>query len=143
MTASLVVVPLTVSAKPSIGAGSSAVAGTGSASGGKCEPAGIEILPKWHKYIKKEVTADGCDLKFNFPSDIGLVILAVVEILLRISTMVAVAFVIVGGFQFITTQGEPEKAKNARTTIMNAAIGLIIAIFATGIVAFIGKQLTS
>lgn len=69
--------------------------------------------------------------------------LAIVEILLRIGTLVAVGYVIYGGFRYITSQGEPDGARSARQTIVNALIGLVISLLATGIVAFIGNQLTS
>jgi len=117
--------------------------GLNQAPGTPCGRHGIEILPVWYKYVDRSVDSSGrCDLNFNFPDDLGLVFLAIVEILLRLSSMVAVAFVIVGGFRFITTQGEPEGAKSARQTIINGVIGLVIAILATGVVAFIGGQLT-
>lgn len=47
-----------------------------------------------------------------------------------------------GGFQYLISQGEADKIAGARKTILNAIIGLAIAMLATGIVAFIGGQLT-
>jgi hypothetical protein len=97
------------------------------------------LLPTWHKYLEH----DGkCQVtNFTFPDDLGAIILAIVEILLRIGTLAAVAFVIYGGFLYMTSQGEPDKAANARKTIINAVIGLVIAILATGVVSFIGGRL--
>lgn len=107
-----------------------------------CDKQGITLLPAWYKYIERSQDSTGrCDLNFAFPDDIGLILLAVVEILLRIGALVAVAYVIYGGFMYMTSQGEPDKAKNAQQTITNAIIGLVIAIIATGVVAFIGGQL--
>jgi hypothetical protein len=106
-----------------------------------CEDKGITLIPSWHQYLPKDGSC-GIDLdKFEFPADIAPIALAVVEILLRIGTFAAVAFVIYGGFQFLTSQGEPDKAAGARKTIINAVIGLVITLLATGIVAFIGRQL--
>jgi hypothetical protein len=48
--------------------------------------------------------------------------------------------VIIGSFQYILTQGEPEKAKNAKSTIQNALIGLVIVILSTAIINFIGAR---
>lgn len=73
----------------------------------------------------------------------GYVAVAVLEILLRIGALVAVGYVIYGGFKFITSQGEPENAKNARSTIINAVIGLVITIAAASIVSFIATRLTT
>lgn len=108
-----------------------------------CAEKGIQIIPTWYHYIDRAKDATGkCGLNFDFPHDISLILLALVEILLRIGAIVAVVFVIYGGFIYLTSQGEPDKAKNAQQTITNAAIGLVIALLATGIVAFIGGQLT-
>ncbi len=67
--------------------------------------------------------------------------IALVEIMLRIAGLVAVGFVIYGGFRFIVSQGEPENAKAARETIMNAIIGLIITIVAAAVVNFVAKAI--
>lgn len=106
-----------------------------------CSTNGIPILPSWYKYIDGTNIDGKCELNFTFPDDIGAILLAVVEILLRIGAIVAVGYVIYGGFMYMTSQGEPDKATSARNTIINAIIGLVIAIVATGVVSFIGKQL--
>lgn len=97
-------------------------------------------LPTWYKYLKPEFTNGNCELHMKFPEDISKVGLAIVEILLRLGGLVAVGFVIYGGFKYITSQGEPEKTKNGRQTIINAIIGLMITIIATIAVSFIGSE---
>lgn len=107
-----------------------------------CQTKGIPIIPSWYKYIDGTTDSTGrCSLNFTFPDDIGAILLAVVEILLRVGAIVAVGYVIYGGFLYITSQGEPDKAAAARQTILNALAGLIIAIIATGVVSFIGGRL--
>lgn len=107
-----------------------------------CQNKGIPILPTWYKYLDGTAGADGgCDLDFTFPDDIPAIALAIVEILLRVGALVAVAFVIYGGFLYLISQGEPDRAAAARKTIVNAVIGLVIALLATGIVSFIGGRL--
>lgn len=69
--------------------------------------------------------------------------LAVLDALIRIAGLIAVAFVIVGGAKYITSQGEPDKASQARGAIINALIGLVIAIVAAALVSFIGNRLTT
>lgn len=97
------------------------------------------LLPTWYKYLD---TNSKCEIQnFEFPGHLPGILLAVVEILLRIGTIAAVGFVIYGGFMYMTSQGEPDKAANARHTIINAVIGLVIALLATGIVSFIGGRL--
>jgi len=67
--------------------------------------------------------------------------LAIVDILLRIVGLVSVGFVIYGGFRYITSQGEPDATKKALATVVNALIGMAIAIFAVTIVSFMGSTL--
>lgn len=106
-----------------------------------CATKGIPLLPSWHKYIDGRTTSAGCELRFSFPEDIGAIAVAIVEMLLRIGTFAAIAFVIYGGFLYLTSQGEPDRAASARKTLINAVIGLVITLLATGIVSFIGGQL--
>lgn len=105
-----------------------------------CQDKGITIIPSWHEYLPKDGDCRIDLSKFTFPGDIAPIALAVVEILLRIGTFAAVAFVIYGGFQFLTSQGEPDRAAGARKTIINALVGLVITLLATVVVAFIGRQ---
>ncbi len=107
----------------------------------ECNKPGIEIVPTWYKYVDQKAVDGQCELQFNFPSDISLVLLAVIEILLRVAALAAVAFIIYAGFMYMTSQGEPDRAKNAQQSLLNAVIGLVIALLSTGLVAFIGGQL--
>jgi len=112
----------------------------------ECNVGGFFGIPTWYKYIKD--FDDNCSPKVSFLSGgkfdgtvFTQVLLAIVDILIRIGSLVAVAFVLYGGFIYLTSQGEPDGTKRGRTTIMNALIGLVIAIFASAIVAFIGGSL--
>lgn len=109
----------------------------------------LGIIPKWYKYLPYEADSTGNDCSINLGED-GLkgdglakllpVGLAVIEMLLAVAGIVAVAFVIVGGFNYILSQGEPDHTKAALSTIINALIGGAIAIVATAVVAFIGGR---
>lgn len=104
--------------------------------------AGFLAFPTWYKYLNPTFKDGECNLDFTFPDDISKVLLASVEILLRISALVAVGFIIYGSFVYIISRGEPEKTKKARGTIVNALIGVVIAMIATGIVNFVGSRLS-
>ncbi len=56
--------------------------------------------------------------------------------------LLAVIMIIVGGFQYITSSGNPQATARAKSTITYAIIGLLIAIFAFAIVNFIIERLT-
>lgn len=109
------------------------------AAGAACTPGsgGFDFIPTWYKYLEGETVNGKCspviDLK-DHPEQIARILMAIFEILLRLGGMVAFAFIIYGGFQYLTAQGEPDKAKSARTTIINAIVGLVLTLMATVIV---------
>lgn len=65
------------------------------------------------------------------------IILTVVEGLLQVAGFVTLAFIIYGGFIFMTSSGAPERAVKGRKTVTNAAIGLFIALAAVALVNLI------
>lgn len=108
-----------------------------------CQPKGISIIPTWYQYLDSKIDSTGrCSPQFRFPDDSGAVLLALVDIMLRVGAIIAVGYVIYGGFQYLISQGEPDKITSARKTIQNALIGLVIASLATVIVTLVGGQLT-
>jgi hypothetical protein len=107
---------------------------------GACNLKGGDFLsfPHWYDYLQGTTDAtNACIPKISAIGDIWLIVAAVVEIMLRIGALAAVGLVIYGGIQFITAQGEPDKATKARQTIINALIGLVISIAAATIVTFV------
>jgi hypothetical protein len=99
-------------------------------------------FPTWYKYIIDPASSTTeCILKFDPRTDIPKLLLAVFEIILRVGGLVAVGFIIYGGIQYLISQGEPEKTKGARTTIINALVGLFISMSAVAIVNLIGKNI--
>ena len=69
-------------------------------------------------------------------------LLAVADDLVRVAGLVAVAYVVVGGAHMIISQGDPERAKRGRETVLNALIGVVVAIAAAAVVSFVGNHLT-
>jgi len=59
-----------------------------------------------------------------------------IEILSVIAGAVAVVMVVIGGFRFVTSSGNPETTKSARNTILYALIGLVVIAMAQIIVHF-------
>ena len=58
-----------------------------------------------------------------------------------IAAYVAVFFLIKGGFTYIYSAGSAENISNAKKTIQNALIGLVIAVMAASIVNAIGAAI--
>lgn len=97
-------------------------------------------FPKWYKYLNGTVVDGRCVPSMEHLSDIWLVVAAFIEILLRIGGILAIIFIIYGGIQYISSQGEPDKTNHARQTIINAVIGLVISISATIVVTYLAGR---
>ena len=120
-----------------------------------CTTSGFFGIPPWYKYLvvagRMETKTDPvigqyCDLKSvssfaDRTQDLILVAMGILDIVLRLAGMVAVGFVIYGGILYMTSDGDPSRTKDAQQTIINALVGLVIAIIATALVSFIGNRL--
>lgn len=73
------------------------------------------------------------------PASVGLwdTIKNVIDWILAVLGIVAVIMVIIGGVNYLTSQGDPTKTKKGRDTILYGIIGLIIALLAYAIVNFV------
>lgn len=114
------------------------------AAGDACDVGGGGFFgfPKWYEYLSGARDGSGaCLPQIHSLGDIWLIVAAIIEIALRIAAIVAVVFVIYGGFTYTTSQGDPEGTKNARNTIVNALIGLALAVMAAAIVSFIARSI--
>jgi hypothetical protein len=97
-------------------------------------------FPTWYEFLP--LNADKAPT-FQSLSDIYLIIAAVIDILLRIGAIIAIVMVIYGGIEFITSNGNPDKAASARSTVINAIIGLAIAVTAATVVTYIAGRFTA
>ena len=70
-------------------------------------------------------------------------IFAVIQLMLILSGMIAVVFVIIGGYQYITSGGNEEQAEKGKKAIINAIIGLVVVMLAYAIVTIIADTLTN
>lgn len=103
----------------------------------KCAGGSFFGFPTWYKYLPGGKT---CNPALEHITDIWLIALAVVEILLRVAILAAIVYVLIGGFKYITSAANPEKTTVAKNTVLDALIGLVIAVSATAVVSFIGRQ---
>ncbi|TES95899.1 hypothetical protein E3J85_01610 [Patescibacteria group bacterium] len=67
----------------------------------------------------------------------------VINVLLALASTVAVIFIIIGGYRYITSVGNPEEEKNAKRMIWYAVIGLVIVILSFALVNFVDRLITS
>lgn len=98
-------------------------------------------IPTWYEYLPLNP-----DCSVNTKNENGtlviLIVLAAIDILLFLAGFIAVFFIIYGGFKYMTSLAEPSRVAAAKTTVLNAVIGLVIAIFASVIISFIAGKLS-
>ncbi len=111
-------------------------------------------LKPWYYYFPLSVSGDTtkCTIDISLTGSnqkpditqinkLWLIGIVLFEDLLRVAALLAVVFVMYGGVRYITSQGEPEHTKAALSTIINALIGLAIAIVGATVMSFVGKKL--
>ena len=78
--------------------------------------------------------AHGC----NGSSDkLPNVVIGILNAVIAVAGIVAVIYIVVGGYQYMTSTGDPGKVKKAKDTILYGIIGLVIVILAAAIVNFV------
>jgi hypothetical protein len=70
-------------------------------------------------------------------------ILRVINIALALAGLIAVLFLIIGGFRYITAGGNSEYSDQAKKIILNAVIGIIVIILSFVVVRVVSNTLTS
>lgn len=70
-------------------------------------------------------------------NDLDAVIQGLLNLLLFLVVIAAVIYITMAGFKYISSQGDPGKAKEAQAAITNAIIGLVVAFAAYFIVTFV------
>jgi hypothetical protein len=108
-----------------------------------CPGGGFLGFPTWYKYLAGHTDPNThlCSPQIQGLNDIWLVVAAIIEILLQVAALLAVVMVIYGSINFIMSRGEPDKTANARNTIINALLGLAIAVIAAATVNFIAGSI--
>lgn len=106
---------------------------------------GFFDFPTWYKFLDSETDQYGaCVPKVDLSNGlepIWLIALALVDILLRVAGLMAVGYIIFGGYVYIRSAGNPEKASAAQDKITNAIIGLVLVFIAVAAVTFLGEKL--
>lgn len=92
-------------------------------------------FPTWfHGLDCTDAKNGGQTVNVNSVGKVWVIALNILQWLMIAGGYVTLYFLIWGGIKFMTAAGEPDKIKNARETITNAIIGLIIVLAAVAIV---------
>ncbi len=92
-----------------------------------------EGTPGYGKDVSSLAECSLSDNKDTLMSTVGNII----NFALGVLGIVAVAFIIMGGVTYITSNGDAAKLTKARNTIIYAVIGLVVALLAFAIVNFV------
>lgn len=63
-----------------------------------------------------------------------------VDILTFLVGAISVIAIVIAGFMYVTSGGEPEKTKKAKNTIIYALVAIVLAVLANAIVGFVLDQ---
>ena len=74
-------------------------------------------------------------------ASVSEVIIGIINGVVGILALVAVVFIVIGGVNYMTSAGDAGKIQKAKSTILYAVIGLVIAVLAFAIVNFVVKNI--
>jgi len=116
------------------------VASAASDANPSCAPT-ILTFPVWYRGLTK--SSSDCTIvpPGNQPGDLSNyiwhIVLNCIDIALQAVGYIAAFLILYGGFLFLTSSGEASGIQKAKTTILNAVIGLVISIVSVAIVNLI------
>ncbi len=83
-------------------------------------------------------SSSACSVNGKDPvTGVNGVLRKVTTIIAFIAGVAAVIVVVIGGFEYITSNGDPQKAASARKAIIGACIGIVIIVVAQSLVIFV------
>lgn len=91
------------------------------------------------KMDEAQKAAAGCDLTGNDNAVNNVV--NIINVGISIGGILAIFFIVVGGIQIATSQGDPSKFSKGKNTILYAVIGLIVMLVSYAIVVFVSQSL--
>jgi len=76
-------------------------------------------------------------------TSVSAFIIRIINIALTVAGLIAVLFLIIGGFRYITSAGNEETAEQAKKIIINAIIGIVVIILSFVIVRVISSAIAT
>jgi hypothetical protein len=104
-----------------------------------CTSGRILTFPTWYKNLPINTT--NCAPMIDDPKDLWIIILNVIEMMMQAAGYLAAGYMTWGGFKYIKSQGNPQNIASAKSTLMNAGIGLGVALSAVAVINFIGTTI--
>ncbi len=122
---------------------------TTASAAGACDKSFLGF-PTWYRNISTPTGAGGqCEIKgptelvpeMSVPVYVLQIGLNIVDMLIVAVGYLCAGFILFGGFNFVLSSGDSDKMAKARTTLLNASIGLVLCIASVVIVRFITSRL--
>ena len=85
----------------------------------------------------KTATGNATGIAKNTDLTDGSIVKKIIDFMLWLVVIIAVIMIIVGGIKYATSAGDSNKVTSAKNTIIYAALGLVVAIFAWAIVNWV------
>ena len=95
------------------------------------------------------VSAGGVDMVEQYTTDANdgnttemmPMVQIIINVILGVLGLICVAMIIVGGIMYTTSQGKPDKVKQAKDIILYSIVGLVVALLAFAVVNFVLVQI--
>lgn len=113
--------------------------GTGTTADSRCAGR-ILGFPTWYKGLP--CGEDGTP-QVSSLMQLWVIALNILEMLIIAAGYLAIGFFAWGGFSYMSASGDPGKISAAKTTLLNAVIGLVIVLSAVAIIDFVQKGIQS
>lgn len=94
-------------------------------------------LPTWYRGLPCEngvIKLSGSD---TLNSVVYTIALNIADAAVRIAGVVAVGFIIYGGYMYVLAQGDKSRLETAKKTLQTAIIGLVITVMSSALIGFI------
>lgn len=103
-------------------------------------------MPPWYEYLDvKYIQNDpvnSCTPSISNINDLWLIGLAAIDILTRLAVLVSIGFVLYAGIKYSESRANADKVERAKSTLIDALTGLVIAIVATASISFVAGRFT-
>lgn len=103
----------------------------------KCGAPILGVRPWYYGLTDADCNIKGPADQDGLSTFIWAIVLNVIDAVLTIVAYIAVALIIYGGFLFMTGGGVATQIEKGRKTVMNAVIGLVLAMGSIGLVRFV------
>lgn len=96
-------------------------------------------FPAWYEHLPID---NQCRVQITELNHIWVIVLNVIDMLVRAAGLVALVYIVWSGYRYMRSQGDPSVVGEAKSTLTNAIIGLVVVILAVGIIEFVARSIT-